>query len=526
MILRKPYAFFIKHFKMIHVLLSFLMLYSIYHSKRVLDFFNSYIVENINLKGQELASIYTPLLYQIVPFLIITILIIILVVMALKKKQFTFYVINIISYIYTSIVIQVSKITLSNMASSTIDPRSIRLIRDIVMISFIFQIVGIIIVFIRAIGFDIKKFGFKQDLKDLEINEEDREEFEVEFNFDKNKTTRKIRKKIRFLKYTYKENKLLVHLVIAISVFILIFFGSFYYIKKEKPVKENTYISNNGISLKVNKSYITNTDYKGNVISEDSIFVILKIDIKTNSSNIQQLDVATTKLMVGNYSFIPTFDYNNSFFDFGSVYLGEKLSKDYEKKVLVYEIPKKLKNELIEFRFINKNNMDKKRVKLNINDLTLNLTQYNYNLNEEIDFKDSILSGYKLAINGFDIQKKYKLDYNFCYNNECTLSYEYLVPSVSDNVDKSILKLQGELVYDNSIFKLNDLSDIISAFGVINYSIDGVNKTNKIPLRKVTSTKKKEKNVFYIEVPSEIENSNNISIKFVIKDKIYEYMLK
>jgi hypothetical protein len=502
------------------------MLYCIYYSKKLLDFFNEYIIESINLKGQDLISIYVPRLYQVIPFLIIIVLAIILTVMIIKKKPMMFYIINIASCIYTIIIVQVAKSTLNNMESALVDARAVRLIRDFIMISFIIQIICTTIVLIRSIGFDVKKFDFKEDLKELEINEEDREEFEVEFNIDQNKAKRNARRKIRYLKYAYKENKLLVHIVSIVFVFLIIIFGTYTYIKKEKPVKENVYITNNGITLKVNKSYITATDYKGNIISEDSIFVILQIDIKTNSSNVDTLDIATAKLSVGEYSFIPTYDYKDTFFDFGDVYLSDKLSSDYQTKILVYQIPKQLKDENIEFHFVNKTTMDKRIVKLGLNDLTLKLDEDKLNLNEELDFKDSILSGYKLTINNFDIQKKYKLEYNFCYNNDCFTSYEYIVPSINTNIDKSILRLEGVLTIEKPISKLNDLYDIISSFGTIYYSIDGNLKTNSIALNKLTSTKKKENNIFYIEVPSELENASSISIKFKIRNKIYEYVLK
>ena len=66
--------------------------------------------------------------------------------------------------------------------------RTVRLIRDFISISFIIQFYSAVILIIRAVGFDIKKFDFNNDLKEMEINESDREEFEVQINFDKNKT--------------------------------------------------------------------------------------------------------------------------------------------------------------------------------------------------------------------------------------------------------------------------------------------------------------------------------------------------
>ncbi|MBO5095511.1 MAG: hypothetical protein J6B98_01385 [Bacilli bacterium] len=524
MILRKPYAFFIKHFRLIHVILSVLMIYCLYNSKRLLDFFNGYISTNINLKGQELVSIYTPWLYQITPFLIMIVIGIILVVMILKKKPMMLYIINVASYIFTTIVIQVSKGTLTTLQDSLMDVRSVRLIRDIIMLSFMFQIVGTIVVVVRSVGFDVKKFDFKQDLKELEFNEEDREEFELELKFDKNKTRTTIRRNIRFIKYAYKENKMLAHIVIGVVSILIVGSVGIYYIKMDKPVGENVYIANNGITLKITDSYITDTDYKGNIIDKESLFIILKVNIKTNIAT-ETLDVATSKIQVGNYSYIPIYDYKEAFLDFGDVYLGGKLSTEYENRILVYKIPKQLKEEKIEFQLINKATLDRKIVKLNIEDLTVNKKEVKLGINDELDFSDSILYGYKIKINKFDIQRKYKLEYNFC-TDKCVTSYQYLVPSINSSVDKSILRIEGTLIKEETVSNINDLYDVIGTFGVINYSIGGVNKTNTIPLKEIVSTKKKEENVFYIEIPRELEIADKISIKFIIKNKIYEYVLK
>jgi len=526
MILRKPYAFFIKRFRLIHFILSFLMIYCVYNTNKLLAFFNEYIVENINLKGQELVSIYTPNIYQILPFLILIILALLLGIMILKKKPMVLYIMNIASFVYTEIAIQIAKGSLGTMESSILDPRSTRLTRDIIMISYIIQIICTIAVLIRSVGFDVKKFDFKSDLKELEISEADREEIEVEFNFDKNKAKRNVRRKIRFLKYAYKENKKLVHISIVVFILALTSLGGYSYIKMERPVFENTYITANATTLKINKSYITQTDYKGNVIDKDSLFVILQIDIKSNNPSVQELSTATTELSVGEYTYVPTYDYIDSFYDFGTVYVGNKISTEYEKKVLVYKIPIQLKDEEINFNFLNKLTSEKTTVKLNLIDLTKRKNDSNVEITQTLDFKNSILSGYKMSIDEYEIQDKYKLEYNFCYQKECIKSSEYLVPSINTNTDKTILKIKGNITINEKIPKINNIYNIINSFGTIHYKIDGKEKTNQIELKQIVSTKIKEENTFYIEVPKELKNAESIFIRFNVRNVIYEYKLK
>ena len=216
MILRKPYAFFIKHFKLIHIILAVFAFYSIYKTKLLLDFFNEYSASIMDVTGQDLISPLLPGLFQIVPLLIIIFSLIVLFVMAFKKKPYFFYIIIMAIYLFTFIMLQVSKGTLNTLYVTMLDVRAIRLIRDLVMVTFIAQLASVIFIVVRATGFDVKKFDFKSDLKEIEINEEDREEVEVQLNFDTNKGIRGLRRRLRYLKYTYKENKLLFNLVIAL----------------------------------------------------------------------------------------------------------------------------------------------------------------------------------------------------------------------------------------------------------------------------------------------------------------------
>ena len=43
MIVRKPYAFLIKHFRLLHVILSVLMIVTVFQTIKILNFFNEYL---------------------------------------------------------------------------------------------------------------------------------------------------------------------------------------------------------------------------------------------------------------------------------------------------------------------------------------------------------------------------------------------------------------------------------------------------------------------------------------------------
>ena len=532
MILRKPYAFFIKHFKLIHLILAVFVFYAIYRTKLLLDFFNEYSLATINVTGQDLVTPLLPTFFQIIPILIILFATIVLVVMAYKKKPYLFYIITIIIYIYVLIITQVSKGTLNTLYTTLVDVRTIRLIRDLITLAFATQLFSLVIILVRATGFDVKKFDFKSDLKELEINEEDREEVEVQINFDPNKKLRSLRKKIRYLKYSYKENRLFfnsIFIVAIVSIVLVIVLSIF---SGDKIIDQNVYFYGNNFTDSLTDSYLVNTDYKRQVIDEDYYYLLLKLQIKNNTSRTFGLDISTTKVLIDNYVYTPTTKNKSSFFDFGTVYQNENIGQEFETKVLVYEIPKELIDEDIIFSFVDKNTLDKNgnfastKVRVEYQDLTGITSRETAKLNEELSFENSILNDYKINITSFDIASSYKLEYNFCISNECYPSYEYVKPSITSNYDKVLLRITGSLTKQTNIDNIYDLYDFIEYFGNLYYVVDGQRKVQNVQFKEVTSKKANQPNTYYIEVLKEVENASSISLVFTIRNRNYEYVLK
>lgn len=532
MILRKPYAFFIRHFKLIHIILAVFAFYSIYKTKLLLDFFNEYSASIMDVTGQDLVSPLLPGLFQLVPLLIIIFSIVVLFVMAFKKKPYFFYIVTIAIYIFTFIMLQVSKGTLNTLYVTMLDVRSIRLIRDLIMVTFIAQLISSIFIVVRATGFDVKKFDFKSDLKEIEINEEDREEVEVQLNFDTNKGIRGLRRKIRYLKYSYKENKLLFNLVFAIAGVSLICFVGVLIFNREKIINQNVYFSGNNFTVNLTNSYLVNTNYKGKIIDEDYYYLVLKLQIKNNTNREFGLDIATTKILIDNYVYTPISENKSSFFDFGRVYQSENIGSELEEKVLVYKIPKQLIKEDIIFSFVDKNTVDKDgkfattKVRINYEDLTGIASSRETNINDTLSFEDSILSDYKIHITSFDINNKYKLEYNFCVSGECYKSYEYVKPSLASNYNKVLLRIKGTLESEKKLDNIYDLYDFIEAFGSLYYELDGQKKVHAIQFKEVKSKRTNENDIYYIEVLEEVKDATKISLVFTIRNKNYEYILK
>ena len=300
----------------------------------------------------------------------------------------------------------------------------------------------------------------------------------------------------------------------------------------EKIITQNVYFVGNNFSVNLVDSYLVNTDYKGKVINEDYYYLLLRLDIKNNTSRENALDIATTKILIDNYVYTPVVENRDSFFDFGTVYQSENISSDYERKILIYQIPKELINKDIIFSFVDKNTTDEEgnfastKVEVNYIDLTGISSFEQASINNELSFEDSILPDYKINITAYDIQSEYKLEYNFCVKNECYESYEYLKPEVTSNYDKALLKIRGTLTKETSLSGIYDLYDFIEKFGTLSYTIDGEEKYQSVQFKEVVSKKLRETDTYYLEVLEEVKDASNISFIFTIRNKNYEYIIK
>ena len=215
MILRKPYAILIQYFQRIHLLLILCSAYIFYKMLTLRNFVADFLnTESYNAYYEPISDYINPLLFiSIIAVIIISVVLIIL--LRYKKKPWKIYLIPILEYVFMLIVLlYVRSYFIGYNELSTITP--IMAGRDLLNIVYLPQYVIFIIFGIRLLGIDLKKFGFKEDEEYLDIKEEDREEFEVNFEFDKDKITRNIKKFIRNVRYVYYEHRLVCNTIIII----------------------------------------------------------------------------------------------------------------------------------------------------------------------------------------------------------------------------------------------------------------------------------------------------------------------
>lgn len=525
MILKKPYAFLIKHFKLIHMFLLFLMIYLVERSMRIVSFFNSYIdTLQLNTKIGIVKSLFNSFMF-LIPIIIIIILGVLIFVMFLKQKPKVYYIYNIIIYLSTVIIYYTTRNILFEMEIKIVDIRTIQLTRDFLLIVLLFQFLSVILTFVRATGFDIKKFDFVEDLQKLDISTEDSEEFELELNFGTDRKLRKLRKLIRYCKYFCVENKLLV---LSVSLIIIGFVCTFTYKKMgmyEKTYQENNTLEADGIYFKIQDTYITNENIRGKIISDDYTYVILNMYSKLANENINTNFSSKTALVIGEHTFYPTSKYTNSFYDFGIDYTNQSIGLDFKNFILVYEIPNQISESTMYFKYHQSSNK-KITIKLSPKKIELSSSEVVKKLTEKMDFKDSTLGNVSIILNSYDLAPKYKLSYNFCVNkNNCIESYEYIYPKLSGAYDKVLLKLNGTLNYDNDYFLTKNIVEFLKEFCTIKYKIGDTNYTNKVEFNQVKPVKSTTSD-FYIEVENNLINADNVYLEFNIRNKKYVYNLK
>ena len=109
MILKKPYAFLIKHFKIIHLILLVITSYIAYRFNKILDFFSSYNKSSI-LVPENAAHNYISFILFIAIIIVIIFGIIMYRLMKKKHKPSSFYLATIIYYIllFIGVIISVS----------------------------------------------------------------------------------------------------------------------------------------------------------------------------------------------------------------------------------------------------------------------------------------------------------------------------------------------------------------------------------------------------------------------------------
>ena len=535
MILKKPYAFLVKHFRMIHAFILACSIFIFLKFNSIVDFFNNYLGNNLKISGiDDVASKYID---GTLTFLLVIILIITSVVMSLmiyKKKPKLFYIYVITIYLAILILTFYLSGFLYDIQFETPSVRTVQVIRDISFTILMLQIPIMIMTFIRTIGFDLKKFDFKRDLLDLGVEEEDNEEYVVDFNIDSDDIKSNIRKRIRYLGYYYKENKLIFTVIGGVFLGILLLMGIIHLATQEKIYREGETFTTNFFRAEVLNSYKTNTDATGNGLSQNNFYLILKIRY-TNTYN-EPYTMHTSNALLdynGVNTIAPTMKMSKDFTEFGVNYYTQTLMPHETREfVLVYEIPNEYYNSTFKLKYLYNQKVVKGEVKYQYRTVKLSPKTFSdqvksykpKEIGQFITLEDSLLGNTKIRINEIKFNNSFYYTTVKCKKGKCSNIVKQLKAAPNTKFDMTLMRVDYDVEFDyDTLGKGYINNDIISKYGSIRFEIDGKEYNNRLKLTSVTpyGTGKYE----FVEVRSKVRSADKVYLDLTIRDKIYTIIL-
>ncbi len=528
MIIKKPYAFLIKHFRLIHLILSSLLIFLAYKTHSVYKFFNDYVKNGYYTYSSEISGTYINFYMFLAIVGILVVAAFIYLLMKWKKKSRLYYILVSIFYMILFIGLLVYFNTFLNLLNEPLGVQAVRAYRDIIFMLYVPQYLFIIFGLIRGIGFDIKKFDFKKDLADLDIKEEDQEEIEVTFGQNSYKYKRKARRAYREIKYYAIENKFFFGVIcgtLALVLILVVYVNLNVFTKK---YKENDFFTVDGVVFQVLDSYETDMDLKGNKINSLYKYIVIKVSMKNTNEYRTNLETRNLRLMLDDKIYYPTLSKFDYFRDLGRGYTKENLySGETYEYLFVYEIPKDTKYNKATFRMIDSINIVNGEISSKHKDVRLNTIKYMELEPEEqvymksaISLEKSTLLKSEIVVNSYEIGDRFIENYNYCVASGCYDGTRIIAASVLGNQERSVLKLNLDVMLDENLYInrfITNNTKFYEAFGDIMYLSNG--ELVKAPV--VVKTMDLETKNVYLEVPSNIKNSPLIRFVISIRNRKY-----
>ena len=529
MILKKPYGILIKYFKVIHLILYGLMILFAFKVKGLLNFFVDYVKNGYTTTViDNMASMYVNWTVYILLFLILGLLITIFILLSHKKKPTKLYLITIIYYIIFFIVILIAVKLINGLSEGFWSTSSARQYRDISLMVYYSQILILIIMGIRTFGFDIKKFNFKKDIEELQLDEKDSELVEVNLNLDASKFKRNSRRFAREMGYYFKENTFIFISIFAIIIILIILLIVKKYDKLEYNYKQGENFIYNGIEYNVEDSIITNLDSKGTIISDKKDYVVIKLKIKNNTKNNIKFIYQDFKLYINEQKYTPNLIVGDKFVDYAKPYQNEVIKKNGTYTFqLAYEVNKNIKNPNYKIVLYNGESYKSKTFKAKTINVKINPIKMDkidiikaVELGEAISFEGTYIGKTSIMISNYNLNNSYYYDYQECVKDNCNTYKDFVAVDYKVSKNKTLMILDCVLKKDDSIN--NSSIDIFNSFGSIKYI-----KDNKVIISNVKNvTPQNLKDHIILDVDNDILNSKELKLLFTIRNKRYEINLK
>lgn len=521
MIFRRPYAFFIKYFRLINLVLSILVLIFIIKLNNLHNLLNNIYLSNIsnyNYLNEEYIGFWMFFLIIIIS----TILFLMILLLKRKKKPYKDYlfllVYNIVIIIYLFVISDLFFVLLDGI----VEQNKLKLYSDISMVIFLPQLYFFIKYFLIAIGFNLNKFDFAKDINELKAEDSDNEE--VELIFDKNtyKYKRGFRKWVREFKYYILENKLFVFLIGFIIFVISLSLLSRFNKPVDTTVKMKESFIANSLLYTVNDVYETKYDKNNKILKNEYKFVIANVNVKNLSNELLYIDLKNIRLFFGKeFSYANNY-FINSFLDLGTVYNNQALSSGKQYNfLLLFQVPIKYNSNNYKIKFYDGLSYDEgdangvyKTLSVNVRNLDNQIVVKSASLGENVILNQKKYGNSNLTINNYSINGNYVIENNNGYEVIKSLDIDHILFGINYDLyleENTILK---ELNKTNYEFFTNYLK--------FEYIYNG----NKKTINNVNLVKSNINNKLFISVPSEVKNCESISLIIKLRNLEIIYKLK
>ena len=526
MIIRKPYAFLIKRFRIIHLILAFLTAYLAYKTTNIVGFFREFASHSIDFISHNLAVEYINFFMYGAVLLVLIISIAILFLMYFKQKKTKFYGFLILYYFLIFVMLSFAYNILSTIPTEIVTSQSARFYRDISLLIYLPQYFFIASCLMRGFGFNIKKFNFDRDLERMDTDEEDREEIEVALPLDNYKAKRSVRRFFREFGYYAKENKFILFCIIT---FMVITVGTSMYLNRSVYRKEYTEgkpFSYRTFTLTNLDSIVTNMDTRGNEIGNGKYYLL--VNFRISSRMTRELQLTDFRLMVDNKVIFPTLNRREHFIDFGFPYSGRRLHENTEDEyMLVFELEPSQVKRRYRLRILDNITYGIGTITPSYKDLILRPTRVdqmnvrgNFKLNNEIAFRNTPLKNTRLTVLNYTITDSYRYVYEHCFQGDCRSFFGSATVDRGTSGRNTLIAIDYDLTIDqNTYFSRNIRHDrfFFINFARIRYTVDGEKKEVDIRDR----TPNQVENVFVMQVPREIMNATSIELLINIRNQQY-----
>lgn len=513
MIIRKPYAFLIKNFRLIHFVMLLIAGFVLYKTNNALSFFNDYVATRQFIQSDTLINDTVPIIMAIFSFILIIGSVSIVVLFRKKDKPTLFYIASIIFYMAFIVIVIISRGLLTDIILDGIDPRISRMIRDIWLISLILQIILVVFYLIRALGFDIKKFNFGEDIHEFKIEDEDSEEFELTTKFDADKAKMRAAMRREEWKSFYFENRFMI--ILMLFLLLIVIPGAFVAknIIDNKKYAENEVIKFDNLEFKVVETYVTKKNYKGeSIYSNDNSFLIVKFNLNDVTGNEKGIKLNNLRIESHGTVYQPNTTYYESFTDIGKGYVAQTVSKSSKDYIAVYivkdsDLQVDEKNNII-LRYTDRISVKNNEAKANYYRIIINPKNIDNNVKTtNLEIGDELkITGTNMKLTHFNIKDKFTYE----LNNKS----KYIVNPVG-----LVLLINYEYANGNNI----KIGEFLNTYSKIKYTIDDKTYTENI---KDITPSNYNKNELYLAVSENIKDAESINLVIRLRTVEYVYKIK